>query len=294
MLTQNLHLNILVTGADGQLGREIRDLADRYPDYRFIFTTSATLDITDKKSIDAAFEEQQIHYCINCAAYTAVDKAETDTERAYAVNADGVDNLASVCAAHRTKLFHISTDYVYDGSSRQPLRENDAVAPLNVYGLSKLRGEFLVLKRDPTTIIIRTSWVYSAHGSNFVKTMIRLFNERESVSVVNDQIGSPTYAADLAKVIVDMIGQIEAGNELTGIFNYANDGVISWYQFALAIKEMTGSSCELMEVPGIVYKTPAVRPPYSVLDTSKIKQQAKVSIPFWKESLKRCLAALQQ
>ncbi|MEO6135471.1 MAG: dTDP-4-dehydrorhamnose reductase [Ginsengibacter sp.] len=285
---------ILVTGANGQLASEIRNISSNFPRYHLIFTTKEELPIEDVNAVNAFFEKNQIHYCVNCAAYTAVDKAETDTENAYKVNADAVGILASVCNAHQTKFIHISTDYVYDGSTEKALKEDDAVAPLNVYGWSKLKGEELALNKNPSSIIIRTSWVYSAFGNNFVKTMLRLFREKEEINVVADQYGSPTYAADLAEVIIHLIDEIEGGKNFAGIFNYSNEGVINWYEFSLAIKEITNSKCRINPIPSSSYKMPAMRPQYSVLDKSKIKTTANIAIPFWKDSLQKCIARLEK
>ncbi len=282
---------ILVTGANGQLGTEIRHLSSKYPKYNFLFTSKDELAIENLSALNNFFERQRINYCINCAAYTAVDKAETEKEKAFLINAEAAGFLASVCNEHHTKLIHVSTDYVYDGTSRQALKEQDAVAPLNVYGWSKLKGEQLVLQNNPSTLIIRTSWVYSIYGSNFVKTMLRLFNEKESLNVVNDQHGSPTYAADLAQIIMNLIEGTENNINYNGIVNYSNSGVTTWYDFAVAIKEFENSSCKIFPVPTSQYPTPAKRPPYSVLDTSKIKEMLNTDIPFWKESLHKCLKA---
>ena len=285
---------ILVTGANGQLGSEIRKLSLKYPKYNFLFTSKDELAIENANAVNNFFEKKQIDYCVNCAAYTAVDKAETERENAFLINADAAGFLASACNDHHTKLIHVSTDYVYDGTSRQPLKEEDAVAPLNVYGWSKLKGEELVLRNNPSALIIRTSWVYSIYGSNFVKTMLRLFKEKESLNVVNDQQGCPTYAADLAQIIMDVIEGIQNNNNYNGIVNYCNDGVTTWFDFAVAIKEFEKSSCKLFPVPASQYPTPAKRPQYSVLNTSKIKKMLNTYIPSWKESLHKCLKAYHE
>jgi len=285
---------ILVTGANGQLGSEIRQLSIQYPKYNFLFTSKDELAIENADALRNFFEKQQIDYCINCAAYTAVDKAEAEKEKAFLINAEAAGFLASVCNDHHTKLIHVSTDYIYDGTSRRALKEEDAVAPLNVYGWSKLKGEELVLKNNPSALIIRTSWVYSIYGSNFVKTMLRLFKEKESLNVVNDQQGSPTYAADLAQIIMNFIEATENNNNYSGIVNYCNDGVTTWYDFALAIKEFENISCKIFPVPTSQYPTPAKRPLYSVLDTSKIRKMLNTNIPSWKESLHKCLKAYHE
>jgi dTDP-4-dehydrorhamnose reductase len=280
---------ILVTGANGQLGSEIHQLSSKYPAFNFLFTTKDELAIENIDSLNKFFEKQQINYCINCAAYTAVDKAETEKEKAFLINADAAGFLATICSAHQTKLIHISTDYVYDGRREIPLKEEDALAPLNVYGWSKLKGEELILNHNPSALIIRTSWVYSVYGNNFVKTMLRLFKEKESINVVNDQLGCPTYAADLAQITINFIEGAENNRVYNGIVNYCNGGVTTWYDFALAIKKFVNSSCKIFPVPASQYPTPATRPQYSVLDTSKIKKMIKINIPSWKESLHKCL-----
>jgi len=283
---------ILVTGANGQLGSEIRHISALYPSYDFLFTTKEDLPIENKDAVKMFFEKQQIDYCINCAAYTAVDKAEVEKEKAFLINADAAGILASICSDHQTKLIHISTDYVYAGNALLPLKEEDAVDPLNVYGWSKLKGEELILNRYPSALIIRTSWVYSSYGNNFVKTMLRLFKEKESLNVVNDQYGCPTYAADLAAIIMKFVEGMENNNEYVGIVNYCNSGITTWFYFAQAIKEFVNSSCKIMPVSTSQYPTAAKRPLYSVLDTSKIKKMLSVDIPSWKDSLHKCLQSI--
>lgn len=283
---------ILVTGANGQVGNELRDIAAEFPQYKFLFTGSESLSITDEESVKSFFENTRIHYCINCAAYTAVDKAETDKENAFLVNSAAVGFLASVCKEHQAKFLHISTDYVYDGSTKEPLKEEGKVAPLSVYGRSKLQGEELAFRQNPDSLIIRTSWVYSAYGHNFVKTMMRLLVEKKELNIVADQIGCPTYAADLAKVIMRFVTEHADGNNHQGIFNYSNYGMTSWFQFALFIKEKIASVCNLHPVSTEQYPTPARRPNYSVLDTSKIRKALGIEIPFWKESAGKCIETL--
>ncbi len=285
---------ILITGANGQLGSELRSLSTKYPSFSFLFKTRSELAIEDKSAVNDFLKTQPVNYCINCAAYTAVDKAETEKEKAFLINAEAPGMLASLCNDYAIKFIHISTDYVYDGSIQQPLKENNAVAPLNVYGLSKLRGEELVVKNNPSSIIIRTSWVYSSFGNNFVKTMLRLFREKESLNVINDQQGSPTYAADLAQVIMDFISNAENGNQYSGTVNYCNSGITTWFDFALAIKDFVKSTCEIYPVPTSQYPTPATRPQYSVLDTSGIRAILHQDIPSWKDSLHKCLEILTE
>lgn len=283
---------ILVTGSGGQLGMEIWKLSDNYPSYNFLFVTKEDLPVDDFKRVKDFFEKQQIDCCINCAAYTAVDKAESDKERAFLINADAAGNLASMCKAHQAQFIHISTDYVFDGTSSVPYKEEDKICPINVYGASKLRGEELVLNNNAEAVIIRTSWLYSSFGNNFVKTMLRLLGEKESINVVNDQHGCPTYAADLAGVIMTIIEKVNGDHSQTGIFHYANEGVITWYEFAKAIKKYIKSKCTIDPIPSSQYPVPAKRPQYSVLDTTKIKETFGIIIPNWKDSLGRCLSFL--
>lgn len=288
----NTDKTILVTGANGQLGSELRAIAPRYPQYRFLFSSRNELPIDDPAAMEKYFSSNRISYCINCAAYTAVDKAESDQETAFRINAGAAGNLARICRLHQAQLFHISTDYVFDGNGAEPYKENDATAPLGVYGASKLQGERLVQENDPAAIIIRTAWVYSSFGNNFVKTMLRLMKERDRIGVVNDQWGSPTYAADLAAAILQIIASGTA-NSKPGIYHYSNTGIITWYEFALAIKELTGSNCIVDPITTDQYPTPARRPKYSVLDTKKIRDSFGITIPDWKKSLAKCLSIVK-
>ena len=283
---------ILVTGANGQLAHEIRELSSKFPAFKFLFTSREELPIEDKIRVESFFQDQSVHYCINCAAYTAVDKAEAEKEKAFLINAEAVGNLATICKNHEAKFIHISTDYVYDGIKGVPLKEIDAVGPINIYGTSKLKGEELGLENNPSSIVIRTSWVYSSFGANFVKTMLRLFQEKEELNIVSDQVGSPTYAADLAEVIMQFVQKMESGQSFSGIYNYSNSGITNWYEFALAIKELSKSNCKIFPISSSDYVTPAKRPLYSVMDTSKVKETLEIHIPFWKDSLKKCLAKL--
>lgn len=292
MPLQNYTATILVTGANGQLGSEIKTISDQYSSYQFLFTTKENLPIENSEALQLFFDRHQVDYCINCAAYTAVDKAESEKEKAFLINADAVGKLANICNAHQTKFIHISTDYVYDGSRSTALKEEDAVAPLNVYGWSKLKGEELALNKNPSSLIIRTSWVYSSFGNNFVKTMLRLFKEKAEINVIADQQGSPTYAADLANIIMLFIERMEHGETFSGIVNYCNSGVTNWYEFAEAIKQSVNSNCKINPIPTSSYKTAAKRPQHSVLDTSKITELIHPDIPFWKDSLQRCLQIL--
>ena len=286
-------VTILVTGANGQLGNEIRILSQKFQGCRFLFTSREDLPIENAERVKIFFDTHPIDYCVNCAAYTAVDRAESEMQKAFLINADAVGSLAKICKEYLVKLIHISTDYVYDGSSQTPLKEDASVGPVNVYGWSKLKGEQLAMQQNPSTLIIRTSWVYSSFGNNFVKTMLRLFKEKTEINVVNDQLGSPTYAADLADVILQFIQQSEDGKTFSGIVNYSNEGVTTWYQFAEEIRALVQSNCQISPVPTSSYVTPAKRPLYSVLDTAKIKALLGIHIPLWKESLKRCIAIIK-
>jgi len=282
---------ILVTGANGQLGSEMKVIAAAYPQYNFLFVTKEDLAIDDEAAVRYYFSSHSIDCCVNCAAYTAVDKAETETEMAMQVNAIAVGNLAKICSEQKATFIHISTDYVFDGTATEPYREDDLVSPVNFYGASKLKGEELAIQNNPDAIIIRTSWVYSSFGNNFVKTMLRLMSERDSINVVSDQQGCPTYAADLAAAIMKII---ESPVKLSGstIFNYSNVGAINWYQFAEAVKELSKSNCIVHPIPAAQYPTPAKRPSYSVMDTTKIQQTFNLAIPQWKDSLVKCLQLL--
>lgn len=282
---------ILVTGAGGQLAKSIADVATIYSGFDFVFLTKEEMPLDDKAKVAATFEAIYPKFCINCAAYTAVDSAESDRERAFRINAEAVMELANICAGRQAKLLHISTDYVFNGLSSVPYKESDPVDPINIYGASKAKGEALAIAADPEIIIIRTSWVYSEHGNNFVKTMMRLMKEKEQLNIVSDQVGSPTYALDLTHAIMKIVGGVQW---LPGIYHYCNEGSVSWYDFALAIKETTGADCLLHPVQATAYPTPAKRPAYSLLDTAKIREKYGVDIPFWKDSLKKCIYMLQQ
>jgi dTDP-4-dehydrorhamnose reductase len=284
-------LTILVTGANSQLGNELHVIAPQFPYCQFLFVTKAELDITDFNSIIKYFKGHSVDFCINCAAYTAVDKAETDEDRAYLVNADAVAILAKICSQNNTQLIHISTDYVFDGKATQPYKETDTPNPVSVYGKSKLQGEELVMKHCPSAIIIRTAWLYSSFKNNFVKTMLRLLKEKENINVVNDQIGCPTYAADLAMAIMRII-RSNKSKENPGIYHYTNAGITNWYAFAVAIKKITGSNCIVDPITTVQYPTAAKRPAYSVLDTTKITATFHVEIPDWENSLEKCLSLL--
>ena len=285
--------SILITGANGQLGCELQKLIPLYPQFRFFPTDIDTLDLCDKRAIVSFLNENQVDYIINCAAYTAVDKAEDEIDLCYRINRDAVLNLAEA-ANGKTKIIHISTDYVFDGKSDKPLRETDSVNPQSVYGKSKLEGEKILMEISPKSIILRTAWLYSSFGNNFVKTMIRLGKEKESLNVVNDQTGTPTYAADLAKTVLQIIEDSEKTNLFhAGIYHYSNEGLCTWYDFCLKIYELTGNkTCKVYPVSTAEYPTKAVRPLYSVLDKAKIKETFHLKIPLWEESLRQFLLTL--
>ena len=292
---------ILVTGSRGQVGQELQQLAASYPVFEFVFTTSENMPIDDKAAVEKQFAENRPAYCINCAAYTAVDKAESEPELAYRVNAEGTDILSQTCVEHDTRFIHLSTDFVFNGRSKMPYKEDFKTDPLNVYGASKLKGEFLCGKYNPQSTIIRTAWVYSPFGKNFVKTMVTLMQERPVINVVNDQVGAPTYAADLAKCIMQIIKDYHLNRDRefyypwrSGIYHYCNKGRISWFDFAVAIKELTGSSCIVNPISTEQYPTPAKRPAFSLLDTHKIRRVFPfVTTPDWKASLQQCLKRLK-
>jgi dTDP-4-dehydrorhamnose reductase len=281
---------ILVTGSNGQLGKELKKISSLFSQFEFIFLSREDLPIHHFELVRNFFKGYHPQYLINCAAYTAVDKAEAEKDLAFQVNAEAVGVLAAVCKQYNTSFIHISTDYVFDGTATVPYKEDSQTNPQSVYGASKLEGEKQATQLNPDSIIIRTAWVYSEFGKNFVKTMMKLMSEREEISVVSDQIGSPTYAADLAMTIMNIIA---VGNWQPGIYNYSNEGVISWYDFALAIKEAAGFTCKVNPIPTLQYPTPAKRPAYSVLDKTKIQQTFGIKPADWKGSLITCLSCLK-
>ncbi|MEF3192071.1 MAG: dTDP-4-dehydrorhamnose reductase [Campylobacterales bacterium] len=283
-------LKVLVTGARGQVGSEIKELASAYP-YTFYFCDKDELDITNQQNLEAYVVANGINTIINCAAYTAVDRAEQEPELADQVNHHAVHNLAAIAKKHSIRLIHLSTDYVFDGTNFKPYREEDNTNPLNVYGKSKLDGEKAILALNPQrTIIIRTSWVYSYYGANFVKTMLRLGKERESLGVVFDQVGTPTYAKDLAKTVLEILPKID--NLSVEIYHYTNEGVLSWYDFAKEIMKMAKLPCHINPIETHQYPTPAKRPHYSLLNKAKIKATFGIEIPYWKDGLDECLRRL--
>lgn len=282
--------HIIVTGANGQLGSELACIAGNYPQFIFVFTDRNALSLDNPAQLSALFEEVKPACFINCAAYTAVDKAETDKDAALAINTTAVGNIAALCKQYNTKLVHISTDYVFSGNGTSPYTEDQPTDPVNYYGFSKEQGEKLALENNSETIIIRTSWVYSTYGNNFVKTMIKLMSQRPEINVVGDQVGSPTYAADLAQAIMDIITS-DAGF-VKGIYHYSNSGIISWYDFAVAIKEGKQLNCTVNSIPTSGYPTPAKRPAYSVMSKDKIANTFNLTIKDWKESLHICLGKM--
>ena len=282
--------NILVTGSNGQLGSEIKELSQSYS-YSFFFTDRDTLDITNEEAIKSFIETNSINTIINCAAYTAVDKAESDEITSDLVNRKAVKKLAKISSANNIKFIHISTDYVFDGTNHIPYNEANQTNPQSVYGKTKLDGENEMIKINPAnSIIIRTSWVYSSFGTNFVKTMLRLGKEKESLGVIYDQVGTPTYARDLAQVILDILPQINTTK--VEIYNYSNEGVLSWYDFAKEIMKMAKINCTINPIETYQYPTPAKRPHYSLLNKSKIKKEFNLTIPYWKDSLDKALRTL--
>jgi len=293
---------ILITGANGQLGQCFRKASAHWPGKSFVFEGSQALDISDRRAVRAYFksrqskEEDKLRWVINCAAYTAVDKAESEPEKARKINVLGTKNLAEACAENGIPFVHFSTDYVYHSRQNTPFQETDRVSPKGVYARTKLAGERAAFRAQPLSMVIRSSWVYSAFGQNFVKTMLRLGRERSELKVVADQIGTPTYAPDLADAVLTIIQKVESGElekeSIAGIWHYSNEGVASWYDFAAAIFELGGIECHVHPIATKDFPTAARRPPFSVLDKSKIKAAFGIEIPHWRESLRRCLAEL--
>jgi dTDP-4-dehydrorhamnose reductase len=284
---------VVVTGKNGQLGWELQQLVAHVETaFDFFFTGREELDLSDPEMIVAFFQKYKPAYFINCAAYTAVDRAESEQEFAYAVNASSVGLLATECNKLNCPFITISTDYVFDGKGTAPYAIDHPADPVNYYGYTKWIGEKQALDNNPKTIVIRTSWVYSSHGNNFVKTMLRLMKEREELKVVNDQIGSPTYAADLASAILQIITRLAAGKTHYGIYQFSNAGRISWFDFAVAIQTLAGLSCVIHPIPTKDFPTPAKRPAYSVMDTQQIVADFGVPLKNWKESLMHCISKL--
>lgn len=284
---------ILITGSNGQLGTELRKYSLLDTTFQWHFTDLDTLDITNPESLNGFIQEHQIQYCVNCAAYTAVDKAEDEPELAHLVNAVAVKNLADACYKSNSLLVHISTDYVFDGEHYKPYVETDPMNPVSAYGKSKADGEEILQQHDCRSVIIRTSWLYSATGNNFVKTMIRLGKERSELRVVADQAGTPTWAADLASAIMHILIKQQKLNRKE-VFHYSNEGLISWYDFARTIMELEQLNCSIIPISSAEYPVRTKRPFYSVLDKSKYRNWSGEPIPYWKDSLINCLIELRQ
>jgi dTDP-4-dehydrorhamnose reductase len=286
---------ILVTGMHGQLGREIAEIAPSFGSFDFTFLDRVLLDLSNMEAIKNYFEMNQFDVIINAAAYTAVDKAEEDATLSKIINTDAVKILAEIAKESATQLIHISTDYVFDGKNYRPYIESDPTNPQGVYGATKLSGEDAMLAIDPTnSVIIRTSWLYSSFGDNFVKTMLRLSVERDELGIIFDQVGTPTYARDLAGVILNGIYNSKFNSKGCELYHYSNEGVCSWYDFAKAIFELSERSCKVNAIETKDYPTPAKRPHYSVLNKAKIKSKLGVSIPYWKDSLLECLTIIEK
>ncbi|QRM88714.1 dTDP-4-dehydrorhamnose reductase [Lacinutrix sp. WUR7] len=280
-------INILVTGGNGQLASCIKDLESTYSNLNFIYANSAQLNIADFDAVQQFFNTTNFQYCINCAAYTAVDKAESDQEKATEVNVIGAKNLAIACAEKNATLIQVSTDFVFNGEKSVAYTETDTTNPTGVYGATKLEGELEVAKNLEQHFIIRTSWLYSENGNNFMKTMIKLSEGRDLLTIVADQIGTPTYATDLAETIIKII---TTNNTQYGTYHYSNEGVASWYDFAKAIFEESNIKIKVLPIPSKAFPTPAKRPHFSVLDKTKIKTNLQIEIPYWRDSLKKALA----
>ena len=283
---------ILITGSHGQLGNEMQQAAVRFPQFNFSYTDVEELDICDKAALDAFVKAHAVNVIVNCAAYTAVDKAEDDVELCYRINSDAVRNIGEVAAANNLKVVQVSTDYVFDGTNHLPYTEDEPVCPATVYGKSKLAGEQALMEICEQAVIIRTSWLYSSFGNNFVKTMLKLGNERETLNVIFDQIGTPTYAADLANSILIILS---GDNFAPGMYHYSNEGVCSWYDFTKTIHRIAGiTTCDVRPIDTKDYPARTPRPHYSVLNKAKIKTTYGITIPHWEESLERCMKILSQ
>ena len=286
-------MNFLVTGCNGQLGTELQKTATNDVEHRWLFTDVDTLDICDKEAVEHCFSAHNIDVCINCAAYTAVDKAEDEPKLAERINAYAPQVLADTCLKSNAVLIHISTDYVFGGDANEPYKVDDPINPQSVYGRTKAEGERLIRESGCNYFIIRTAWLYSATGKNFVKTMLTLAETRPEINVVNDQKGCPTWAHDLASAIVSLI-QLNGKKAVHETFHFTNEGQITWYEFATAIMEIGGKTCKVNPITTDQYPTKAKRPAYSVLDLSKIKQFTGMKIPFWRDSLVKCIDELQR
>lgn len=282
-------MKILITGANGQLGTELHEILEREFPGQTLYTDVQELDLTNAKAVDSYVANNEITHIVNCAAYTAVDRAEEEKMLCAAVNTDAVKNLAMAADANGAKIIHISTDYVFDGTNHRPYRESDKVNPISQYGTTKRKGETLLLALAPQAIIIRTAWLYSAHGNNFVKTMLRLADSQPEIKVVCDQIGTPTFARDLARAIVKVL---QSHQWVPGIYHFTDEGAASWYDFAKAIFRIAGKDVKVTPIPTEDYPTPASRPSYSILDRTRIKATYGIEIPHWEEALADCLRQL--
>ncbi len=282
-------MKILITGANGQLGTELHEILEREFPGQTLYTDVQELDLTNAKAVDSYVANNEITHIVNCAAYTAVDRAEEEKMLCAAVNTDAVKNLAMAADANGAKIIHISTDYVFDGTNHRPYRESDKVNPISQYGTTKRKGETLLLALAPQAIIIRTAWLYSAHGKNFVKTMLRLADSQPEIKVVCDQIGTPTFARDLARAVVKVL---QSHQWVPGIYHFTDEGAASWYDFAKAIFRIAGKDVKVTPIPTEDYPTPASRPSYSILDRTRIKATYGIEIPHWEEALADCLRQL--
>ena len=284
---------VLITGSNGQLGSELKLLIKNYSNYEYYFTDKDELDICDKNALISFIEKNKIKIIINAAAYTNVEDAEIRSKTADAINYEAVKSIGELVKEFKLKLIHISTDYVFDGVSNKGYKESDTVNPINVYGITKSKGERALLRINPANCaIIRTSWLYSQFGSNFVKTMLKLLKEKEQISVVSDQVGSPTYANNLADVILNVIPLLK--NDGVEVYHYTNSGACSWFDFANEIKGLTKSTCKINSVTSEEFKAKATRPKFSLLNTEKIQKDFQIEIPFWKDSLKECLIKMNE
>ena len=289
-------MNILVTGSNGQLGSEIKDLEAIFTNFNFFFMDLPELDICNSSQLNIFVNDNNINTVINCAAYTAVDKAEEDAEIAEQVNSIGVSNLVNALETVNGKLIHISTDYVFNGDHFLPYKESDPVSPIGVYGETKRAGELAVINSDIDSVVIRTSWLYSSYGNNFVKTMLRLGSEKENLGVIFDQVGTPTYARDLAKTCLEILSGFTSANinKNGNLYHYSNEGVASWYDFAIAVMELASINCQVHPIQTKDYPTKAKRPQYSVLNKFKVKADFKIEIPYWRDSLKDCIKKIKK
>ena len=284
---------IAITGNSGQLGKSLQQISSNYPNFRFLFLNRQEIDLGDLASIDRFFQDHKPNIFINCAAYTAVDKAENEQTQALTANAMAVSKIAQYCAKVNATLITISTDYVFDGNGTTPYTIHEPTNPINYYGYSKCLGEKLAMQNNANTIVIRTSWVFAPHGSNFVKTMLRLLKEKAFIKVVSDQVGCPTYAPDLAEAIMHIVEQLPT-NSKRGIYHFSNTGIISWFEFASTIQQLTKIHCTVEPIPTSAYPTPAKRPSYSAMDLHDIQNDFGVQLTDWQTSLTKCLTALQE